>query len=90
MATNVIAALRSCCILEPNASLNNNFDMETNVNNTTEPQHDAKLPVVGSALSPQYCRDCKNNTCDNYEKHLKCKSCVFIGNQQSNFVRKSV
>ena len=23
--------------------------METNVSNTTEPQHDAKLPVVGSA-----------------------------------------
>jgi len=27
------------------------FDMETNVNNTTEPQHDAKLPVGSSALS---------------------------------------
>jgi SH3-like domain-containing protein len=23
-----------------------NFDMETNVNNTNEPQHDAKLPVM--------------------------------------------
>jgi hypothetical protein len=25
--------------------------METNVNNTTKPQHDAKLPVVGSAIT---------------------------------------
>ncbi len=29
------------------------FDMETNVNNTTEPQHDAKLPV-GSRPSAKY------------------------------------
>jgi hypothetical protein len=64
--------------------------MKRNVNNTTEPQYDAKLPVVGSALSPQYCRDCKNHPCDNYEKHLNCKSCVFRGNQQSNFEPKSV
>jgi hypothetical protein len=26
------------------------LDMETNVNNTTEPQHDAKLPVSDSVL----------------------------------------
>jgi len=26
--------------------------METNVNNNTEPQHDAKLPVSGSAIKP--------------------------------------
>jgi len=29
-------------------TLTTKFDMETNVNNTTEPQHDAKLPVSGS------------------------------------------
>lgn len=46
--------------------------------------------VSGSTLPPQYCKDCKNFTCDNYEKHLKCKDCVFIGNQQSNFEPKSV
>lgn len=27
-----------------------NFDMETNVNNTTKPKHDAKLPVGRNAL----------------------------------------
>ncbi len=26
--------------------------METNVNDTTKPQHDAKLPVSGSAVEP--------------------------------------
>ena len=45
--------------------------------------------VVGSAL-PQYCKDCNNHPCDNYNKHIKCKQCYFIGNQQSNFERKSV
>lgn len=30
--------------------INNKFDMETNVTTTTKPQHDAKLPVGGSAL----------------------------------------
>ncbi len=39
-------------------------------------------------LLPQFCSDCKNFLCDNYEKHLKCKDCVFIGNQQSNFEPK--
>ena len=29
--------------------------METNVNNTTEPQHDAKLPVMGSASNKPHC-----------------------------------
>ena len=28
--------------------------METNVNNTTEPQHDAKLPVSGSVFVLQH------------------------------------
>lgn len=49
--------------------------------------------VVGSALSPQYCRDCKyypDPKTLTYENHLKCKHCVFIGNQQSNFEPKSV
>lgn len=31
--------------------------METNVNNTTRPQHDAKLPVVGSASKIKKARD---------------------------------
>lgn len=30
-------------------TLKTNINMETNVNNTTEPQHDAKLPVMRSA-----------------------------------------
>jgi hypothetical protein len=46
--------------------------------------------VSNSALPPQLCKDCKNLPCDNYEKHLKCKKCVFRGNQQSNFEQKSV
>lgn len=49
--------------------------------------------VVGSALSPQYCRDCKYHPEPKtltYENHLRCKNCVFIGNQQSNFEPKSV
>lgn len=67
--------------------------METKVSTQHQSQHDAKLPVVGSALSPQYCRDCKNYPEPKtltYENHLKCKHCVFIGNQQSNFEPKSV
>jgi hypothetical protein len=28
--------------------------METNINNTTKPQHDAKLPVVCSCLSEEF------------------------------------
>lgn len=64
---------------------------ETSINHSTAT--DGKPLVVGSALSPQYCRDCKNypelkNL--SYENHLKCKHCVFIGNQQSNFEPKSV
>ena len=31
-------------------TLTTKFDMETNVTTTTKPQHDAKLPVVGSAF----------------------------------------
>ena len=54
---------------------------------------DGKPLVVGSALPPQYCIDCKNHPEPKnftYENHLKCKHCVFIGNQQSNFEPKSV
>lgn len=29
------------------------IDMETNVNNTNEPQHDAKLPVISRSISSQ-------------------------------------
>ena len=46
--------------------------------------------VSNGALPPQLCKDCKNLPCDNYEKHLKCKKCVFKGNQQSNFEQKFV
>ena len=28
-------------------TLTTNFDMETKLDNTTKPQHDAKLPVIG-------------------------------------------
>ncbi len=49
MAGNAIAALRSCCILKTERfTLTTNFDMETKLDNTTEPQHDAKLPVSHS------------------------------------------
>lgn len=54
---------------------------------------DGKPSVVGSALSPQYCRDCKHYpepSTLTYENHLICKNCVFMGNQQSNFEPKSV
>lgn len=50
----------------------------------------ALVAVSNGALPPQLCKDCKNLPCDNYEKHLKCKKCVFRGNQQSNFEQKSV
>ena len=48
------------------------------------------LVVSVSTLPPQYCKDCKSFPCDNYDKHLECKNCVFIGNQQSNFEPRSV
>lgn len=40
--------LAGCILKNKSLHLITNFDMETNVNNTTEPQHDAKLPVSGS------------------------------------------
>ena len=43
--------------------------METNVNNTTEPQHDAKLPVSGSVLKiklHEYAYHCGDGSCYNY------------------------
>jgi hypothetical protein len=36
--------------------------------------------VVGSALLPQNYKDCNNHSCDNHDKHIKCKQCYFIGN----------
>jgi len=60
--------------------------------NMIKPQNPqcVQTSVSGSTLLPQYCKYCKNFPCDNYEKHLKCKDCVFRGNQQSNFQQKSV
>jgi len=48
--------------------------METKLNNTTEPQHDAKLPVVGSASQELVdCTDC-------YYRHDKSKRIEKKGN----------
>ena len=60
------------------------------LSNKKEPSNGILGAVVGSALLPQYCKDCNNHPCDNHDKHIKCKKCYFIGNQQSNFERKSV
>ena len=58
MAHNV----RVLCVRFQNAArtlhLTTNFDMETNVNNTNEPQHYAKLPVVRHAS--RKCFNCKH------------------------------
>ena len=49
---NLDKKVNSATIVESERiTLTTNFDMETNVNNTSEPQHDAKLPVIGSAFS---------------------------------------
>lgn len=65
--------------------------MKNETKNIEKQQGNGVLPcVVGSASLPKYCKDCNNHPCDNYDKHTKCKQCYFIGNQQSNFERKSV
>lgn len=72
IAPNAIVALRSCCILKSNVSLNQKkIDMETNLNNTTEPQHDAKLPVSSELnCGKEKC------TCYNLEEAWDCtKKC---------------
>jgi len=94
MSHNALAACRSVAILKINLSslkYKHQMKKETLINHSTAT--DGKPLVVGSALSPKYCRDCKNYPEPKnltYENHLKCKHCVFIGNQQSNFEPKSV
>lgn len=61
----------------------------TKIEELQKPQS-CQTDVSGSNFPSQYCKDCKNFPCDNHEKHLKCKNCVFRGNQQSNFQSKSV
>ena len=49
--------------------------MEQKYDNTTETQHDAKLPVIGSASDGFTSFDVFRHTSDEVEFRVKCNSC---------------